>query len=66
MYQFLLGLVLESNIFFLPLTIIYFSNWRLMNLVDSELTETFDLTVYPRRISVIKCNSFMKNEILHF
>ena len=39
--QYVLGLVLGSNNLLLPLNSIYFSNWQLMNLVDSKRTETF-------------------------
>ena len=41
MDQYVLELVLGSNNLLLPLNSIYFSNWQLMNLLDSERTETF-------------------------
>ena len=39
MDEYVLGLVLESNIFLLPLNTIYFSNGQVMKLVDSEMTK---------------------------
>ena len=39
MDEYVLVLVLESNIFLLPLNTIYSSNGQVMNLVDSEMTK---------------------------
>ena len=46
MDQYVLGLVLGSNIFLLSLNSIYFLKWRLMNLVDSERTQTLQKINY--------------------
>ena len=48
MDQYDLGLVLAPNIviFLLPLISIYFLNWQLMNVIDSERNETFQKIDY--------------------
>ena len=87
MNKYVLGLMLQSNIFFCYLWIAFlFLMWRLMNLLILKGMKhfkkliacvifniilvcnifnwlKFDLAVYPFQVFIIKCNSFMRNEI---